>query len=150
MPCPSHPSWLDYSNYTWRRVEVMKLPIMQFSWTSCHFISLSNIEETISIIYICPHCWVTISLLIFTKIVNSLFRVRQSGWTLNPRMNNTANFYTQFYSSKLPVGGSIIILISNVICLSCLYTVHIFEWLEELYGKYTAYLSLLILEVRVT
>jgi hypothetical protein len=29
MPRPSHPSWLDYSNYTWRRVQVMKLLIMQ-------------------------------------------------------------------------------------------------------------------------
>jgi hypothetical protein len=27
MPHPSHPSWLDYSNYTWRRVPVMKLLI---------------------------------------------------------------------------------------------------------------------------
>jgi hypothetical protein len=25
MSSPSHPSWLDYSNYTWRRVQVMKL-----------------------------------------------------------------------------------------------------------------------------
>jgi hypothetical protein len=39
MPCPSHPPWLDHSNYTWRRVQVMKL-IMQFSPTSSHFISL--------------------------------------------------------------------------------------------------------------
>jgi hypothetical protein len=31
MPCPSHPPWLDHSNYTWRRVQVMKLLIMQFS-----------------------------------------------------------------------------------------------------------------------
>jgi hypothetical protein len=31
MPCPSHPSWLDHSNYTWQRVQVMKLLIMQFS-----------------------------------------------------------------------------------------------------------------------
>jgi hypothetical protein len=30
MPCPSHPHWLDHSNYTWRRVQVMKLLIMQF------------------------------------------------------------------------------------------------------------------------
>jgi hypothetical protein len=36
----SHPSWLDHSNYTWRRVQVMKLLIMQFSPPSCHFISL--------------------------------------------------------------------------------------------------------------
>jgi hypothetical protein len=31
MPCPSHPPWLDRSNYTWRRVQVMKFLIMQFS-----------------------------------------------------------------------------------------------------------------------
>jgi hypothetical protein len=38
MPHPSHPSWLDHSNFTWRRVQVMKLLIMQFSPISCHFI----------------------------------------------------------------------------------------------------------------
>jgi hypothetical protein len=32
------PPWLDHSNYTWRRVQVMKLLIMQFSPTSRHFI----------------------------------------------------------------------------------------------------------------
>jgi hypothetical protein len=36
MSCPSHSPWLDHSNYTWRRVQVMK----QFSPTSCHFIPL--------------------------------------------------------------------------------------------------------------
>jgi hypothetical protein len=40
MPCPSHTPSLDHSNYTWRRVQVMKLLIMQFSPTSCHFSSL--------------------------------------------------------------------------------------------------------------
>jgi hypothetical protein len=40
MPCPSHPPWLDHSNYTWRGVQVMKLLIMQFSPTSCDFINL--------------------------------------------------------------------------------------------------------------
>jgi hypothetical protein len=40
MSRPSHPSWLDHSNYTWRRVQVMKLLIMQFSPISCHFIPL--------------------------------------------------------------------------------------------------------------
>jgi hypothetical protein len=30
MACPPHPPWLDPSNYTWRRVQVMKLLIMQF------------------------------------------------------------------------------------------------------------------------
>jgi hypothetical protein len=33
-------SWLDISNYTWRRVQVMKLLIMQFPPTSYHFIPL--------------------------------------------------------------------------------------------------------------
>jgi hypothetical protein len=42
MPCPPHPPWLDRSNYTWRRVQVMKLLIMQFSPISCHFISLRS------------------------------------------------------------------------------------------------------------
>jgi hypothetical protein len=26
--CPSHPPWLNHSNYTWRKVQVMKLLIM--------------------------------------------------------------------------------------------------------------------------
>jgi hypothetical protein len=42
IPFPSHPPWLLDSNYTWRRVQVMKLLIMQFSPTSCHFISLRS------------------------------------------------------------------------------------------------------------
>jgi hypothetical protein len=40
VPCRSHPPLLDHSNYNWRRVQVMKLLIMQFSPTSCHFIPL--------------------------------------------------------------------------------------------------------------
>jgi hypothetical protein len=31
MPCPSHHSWLDHSNCTWRRVQFLKFHIMQFS-----------------------------------------------------------------------------------------------------------------------
>jgi hypothetical protein len=27
MPCPSHLPWLDHSNYTWRRIQIMKLLI---------------------------------------------------------------------------------------------------------------------------
>jgi hypothetical protein len=38
MPCPSHSSLLDNSNYIWRVVQVMKLLLMQFSPTSYHFI----------------------------------------------------------------------------------------------------------------
>jgi hypothetical protein len=42
MPCPSHPPWLDHYNYTWRRVQVMKLLIMQLFPNVCHFISLRS------------------------------------------------------------------------------------------------------------
>jgi hypothetical protein len=52
MPCPSYPPWLDQSNYTWRRVQIMKLLIMQFSSVSCHFI-LSCIYRAIP--YIISH-----------------------------------------------------------------------------------------------
>jgi hypothetical protein len=38
MPRPSHPPWLDNSNYTWRTVWLTKLLIMQFSPTSSHLI----------------------------------------------------------------------------------------------------------------
>jgi hypothetical protein len=40
MPRPPHPPRLDYSNYTWRRVQITKLLIMQFSPFSCHLIPL--------------------------------------------------------------------------------------------------------------
>jgi hypothetical protein len=33
MPYPSHPPWLEHSNYIWQRVQVMKLLIMYFSPT---------------------------------------------------------------------------------------------------------------------
>jgi hypothetical protein len=42
MPCPYHPPWLDNSNYILRRIQVMKLLIMQFSPTSRHFVSLRS------------------------------------------------------------------------------------------------------------
>jgi hypothetical protein len=42
VPCPSHPPWFDHTNYTWSRVQAMKLLIMQFPPTSCHFISLRS------------------------------------------------------------------------------------------------------------
>jgi hypothetical protein len=39
---PSHLPWLVHSNYTWWRIQVLKLLIMQFSPTSCHFIPLRS------------------------------------------------------------------------------------------------------------
>jgi hypothetical protein len=40
MPRPLRPPWLDFSNYTWRRVKITKLLVMQFSPPSRHFIPL--------------------------------------------------------------------------------------------------------------
>jgi hypothetical protein len=37
---PTSCSWLDHSNHTWRKVQVMKLLIMQFPSTSRQYISL--------------------------------------------------------------------------------------------------------------
>jgi hypothetical protein len=42
MLCSSSPSWLDHSNYTWRRVQVTKLLIIQFSPTSYYLIPLRS------------------------------------------------------------------------------------------------------------
>jgi hypothetical protein len=42
MPSPSHTAQLGRPNYTWRRVQVMKLLIMQFSPTCSHFIPLRS------------------------------------------------------------------------------------------------------------
>jgi hypothetical protein len=39
MPRQSHPSRIDLSNYTWRRVQIAKLLVMQLSLSSHHFIS---------------------------------------------------------------------------------------------------------------
>jgi hypothetical protein len=40
MPCPSHPPWLDRSNYTWQRVHAVKLLTMKFSPFSYYFFPL--------------------------------------------------------------------------------------------------------------
>jgi hypothetical protein len=40
MTCSSHPPRFDHSNYTWWRVQITKLLVMQFSPPSCHFIPL--------------------------------------------------------------------------------------------------------------
>jgi hypothetical protein len=42
IPCSSRPPWLHHSNYIWRKVQFMKLLIMQFSPTSYHFIPLRS------------------------------------------------------------------------------------------------------------
>jgi hypothetical protein len=42
MPRPSHSPRLFCSNYTWRRVQIMKLFVMQFSPFSCHLMSLQS------------------------------------------------------------------------------------------------------------
>jgi hypothetical protein len=42
MSRPSLPPRLDYSNYTWRRVQIMKLLVMQFSPFTSHLIPLRS------------------------------------------------------------------------------------------------------------
>jgi hypothetical protein len=42
MPCPLHPPRLDNSNYTWRRVQVMELIIMQFRVTDTRVFQYSQ------------------------------------------------------------------------------------------------------------
>jgi hypothetical protein len=39
---PSQPPWLDHFNYTWRRVQVMKLLIMQFFPASFRVMPLAS------------------------------------------------------------------------------------------------------------
>jgi hypothetical protein len=48
MPCPSHPPQLDCSNYTWRRVQIMKQLIVQFSPPSLHISLQSKYPPTCS------------------------------------------------------------------------------------------------------
>jgi hypothetical protein len=38
MARPPHPFRLDHSNYTWGRVQIVKLLVMQFYLFSCYFI----------------------------------------------------------------------------------------------------------------
>jgi hypothetical protein len=45
-------TWLHHCNYTWRRVQVMKLLIMQFSPICCHFICLRAKYSQISSVYV--------------------------------------------------------------------------------------------------
>jgi hypothetical protein len=35
MPCPSHPPWLDHSNYIWR--EVLSYEDSHVRWVPCHY-----------------------------------------------------------------------------------------------------------------
>jgi hypothetical protein len=41
IPCPSHSTLLDHSDYAWQTVQITKPLIMQFSPTSYHFIRFS-------------------------------------------------------------------------------------------------------------
>jgi hypothetical protein len=59
MPFQSHPPWLDHSNYTWGKMQVMKLLRMQFSSTflllAQTFSSAPRSQNTFSLCsFICP------------------------------------------------------------------------------------------------
>jgi hypothetical protein len=47
MLCPSHPPWLDHSNYIWRRVQIMKLPTMQFFSSLLLFASKHSLHHPV-------------------------------------------------------------------------------------------------------
>jgi hypothetical protein len=40
IPCPAHPPWLGRSSFTWQRVQIIMLLIMQFPPSTYHFIPL--------------------------------------------------------------------------------------------------------------
>jgi hypothetical protein len=42
MPCPSHPPWLDHSNYIWRRVA---LDLSRLFVYQCLFMGMRNINH---------------------------------------------------------------------------------------------------------
>jgi hypothetical protein len=50
MPCPSHPPWLDHSNYTWWRVQVMKFFITEIRMCPylCARCTIQKAKETTS------------------------------------------------------------------------------------------------------
>jgi hypothetical protein len=54
IPCPPHPPLLDHSDYIWRRVQIMKPLIMQFSATSYDFISLRSKYPQTPSVYVPP------------------------------------------------------------------------------------------------
>jgi hypothetical protein len=49
--CTLHTPWLNHSNYIWRRVQVMKLLIIQFSPASCHILPSSVQNIFLSILF---------------------------------------------------------------------------------------------------
>jgi hypothetical protein len=109
MPCPSHPPWLDHSNYTWRRVQPMKLLIMQFSPLSCHFIT-EWATKTNYLVYSYCICMFHIYKKTFQQLQwlkNPLFLcyscILKESWTLQPNscvhtgyysFNNASSFVT--------------------------------------------------------
>jgi hypothetical protein len=60
VPCPSHHPRLDSSDYIWRRVQVTKLLVMQFSATSCHFIPPNILLSTLLSNIFSLHCYLNV------------------------------------------------------------------------------------------
>jgi hypothetical protein len=57
-PTPSHPPWLDHTNYTWRRLQAKKFLIMKFPRVSITSSILSpNILLSILFSYTLSHCY---------------------------------------------------------------------------------------------
>jgi hypothetical protein len=124
MPRPSHSLRLDYSNYTWRRVQITKLLVMQFSPFSCHLIPLrskyspectttttnnnnsnnNNYNYNTIIIYLCANLTIKRSI---TK------------WTRVKKRNETQTRY-----NNKSVYTIIIIIIITTITATCTHDLH--------------------------
>jgi hypothetical protein len=87
MPCPSHSLWLDHSNYTWPRVQVMKLLITQFSPASRHFSLLSRTLFSNTSVYV-SHPF---------KITRKIIVLYIANFTFFDRRREDKRFWTEWY-----------------------------------------------------
>jgi hypothetical protein len=85
MTSPSHPPRLDYSNYTWRRVQIMKLLVMQLSPFSRHLIPPRSYIYIYIYIYKLGQLTISASrqILVNTKTdftINFYFKINNGCW----------------------------------------------------------------------
>jgi hypothetical protein len=83
----SHPPPLDYSNYTWRRVQITKLLITQFSPLSLHLIPLR------SLVLISPSASCSQTLWVYVPPLMSESKFH----TIQNHRQNYSHVYSNFY-----------------------------------------------------
>jgi hypothetical protein len=86
MPGPSQPTSLDHSNYIWRRVQFMKILIMQFSPPSRHLLFLRSKYSQ------CP---------VLKHSQFMFFKVKQSVTHIQNCWQNYHSDYSNFYVFEL-------------------------------------------------